>query len=178
MMKAGEDDRLIRRETETERRIAAFVAPVLDELGFRLVRIKVSGRDGATVQIMAERPDGTMTIEGCSQIGRALSPVFDVEDPLPGGYNLEVSSPGMDRPLVRLDDFHAALGAEVKIEMTELIDGRRRFRGVLESADETAVSLRIAVDGAPAEPVELPVAMIAEAKLVITDEVLREAMSD
>lgn len=174
-MIAGEDDRLIARETEPERRIAAFVMPVLDGLGYRLVRVKVSGRDGGTVQIMAERLDATMTIEGCAEIGRALSPVFDIEDPLPEGYNLEVSSPGMDRPLVRLDDFRAALGAEVKIEMAELIDGRRRFRGVLESVDETTVGLSPPDD---AEPVELPVSMMAEAKLVITDARLRQAMND
>ena len=112
-------------------RVAAIAEPVLDGLGYRLVRVRISGLAGCTVQIMAERPDGTMTIEDCETVSRALSPVLDVADPIERAYRLEMSSPGIDRPLVRRSDFERHAGNRVKIEMAVAIDGRRRFRGVL-----------------------------------------------
>src|ERR671935_2288201 len=110
-------------------RVAAIAEPLLENLGYRLVRVRISGLAGCTVQIMAERPDGTMTIEDCETVSRALSPVLDVEDPIDRAYRLELSSPGIDRPLVRRSDFARYAGHEAKIEMAAMIDGRRRFRG-------------------------------------------------
>ena len=112
-------------------RVAAIAAPVLSGLGYRLVRVRVSGTLGMTVQIMAERADGSMVIEDCEAASRALSPVFDAEDPIEREYRLEISSPGIDRPLVRRSDFQRYAGHEAKIEMAVAHDGRKRFRGVL-----------------------------------------------
>jgi ribosome maturation factor RimP len=160
-------DRRFTRETGTERAIADLAEPVLEELGFRLVRVKVSGRDGGTVQIMAERPDGAMSVEDCAAISRSLSPVLDAYDPMPGRYNLEISSPGVDRPLVRPSDFALWAGHEAKIELKEPVDGRKRFRGVIEGADRNEARLKIELEGS-AEPVVigLPFSLISEAKLV------------
>ena len=116
-------------ETGLAARIGAIAGPVLEGLGYRLVRVRVSGADGCTVQIMAERPDGTMAIEDCEASSRALSPVLDVADPVPTAYRLEMSSPGLDRPLVRRTDFERAHGQLVKIEMAVPVEGRKRFRG-------------------------------------------------
>src|SRR6266568_2409841 len=112
-------------------RVSAVAGPVLQGMGYRLVRIKISGESGCTVQIMAERPDGSMQIEDCEAISRALSPVLDVADPIDRPYRLEISSPGMDRPLVRRSDFARFAGHRIKVDMATAIDGRRRFRGVL-----------------------------------------------
>src|SRR5436853_5083954 len=112
-------------------RVSAVAAPVLQQMGYRLVRIRISGEAGCTVQIMAERPDGSMTIDDCEMISRALSPVLDVADPIDRAYRLEISSPGMDRPLVRRSDFERYRGHPVKIEMAVAMAGRRRFRGLL-----------------------------------------------
>jgi len=164
---AGNADRRFARETGPARAIADLAEPVLEELGFRLVRVKLSGRDGGTVQIMAERPSGDMSVEDCATISRALSPVLDAYDPMPGAYRLEVSSPGIDRPLVRPSDFARSEGHEVKIELHELVDGRKRFRGVIEGVAKDEVRLRIELEG-KAEPVVigLPFSLIGEAKLV------------
>ncbi len=145
-------DRRFARETGPARAIADLAEPVLEELGFRLVRVKVSGRDGGTVQIMAERPNGEMTVEDCATISRRLSPVLDAYDPMPGRYRLEVSSPGIDRPLVRPSDFALWAGHEAKVELKELVDGRKRFRGVIEGVVKDEVRLKIELEG-KAEPV-------------------------
>jgi ribosome maturation factor RimP len=160
------------RETGTARVIADLAEPVLDELGFRLVRVKLTGQAGTTVQIMAERPDGQMTIEDCVTISRALSPLLDEQDPVPGEYRLEVSSPGIDRPLVRPSDFEAFAGHQAKIELVGAIDGRKRFRGVIDGAEAGEARLIMQLDG-ESTVVGLPFAMIAEAKLVSGDEDLR-----
>jgi ribosome maturation factor RimP len=164
---AGNEDRRFARETGPARIIADLAEPVLAQLGFRLVRVKVSGRDGGTVQIMAERPDGGMSVDDCAVISRALSPVLDAYDPVPGQYRLEVSSPGIDRPLVRPSDFASWAGHEAKVELNELVDGRKRFRGVIEGIAKDEVRLRIELEG-KAEPVVigLPFSLIGEAKLV------------
>jgi ribosome maturation factor RimP len=147
--------------------IVDVVEPVLEELGFRLVRVKVSGRDGGTVQIMAERPGGEMTVDDCATISRRLSPVLDAYDPMPGQYRLEISSPGIDRPLVRPSDFALWAGHEAKVELKELVDGRKRFRGVIEGVEKGEARLRIELEG-KTEPVTigLPFSLISEAKLV------------
>lgn len=165
-------DRRFIRETEAERSIAGLAEPVLDELGFRLVRVKISGRDGGTVQIMAERPEGGMSVEDCASISRRLSPVLDAYDPMPSQYRLEVSSPGIDRPLVRPSDFALWAGHEAKLELKELVDGRKRFRGVIEGVEDGEVRLKIELDGKDEEPVVigLPFSLISEAKLVADAE--------
>src|SRR5262249_28518313 len=123
-------------------RIAAIAGPVLEGLGYRLVRVRISGLAGCTVQVMAERPDGSMTIEDCEAVSRALSPVLDVEVPIERAYRLEISSPGIDRPLVRRSDFARYAGHVVKVEMAVPLDGRRRFRGVLLGVEGDAVRIR------------------------------------
>jgi ribosome maturation factor RimP len=160
-------DRRFVRETGPARAIADLAEPVLEELGFRLVRVKVSGRDGGTAQIMAERPNGEMTVEDCATISRRLSPVLDAYDPMPGQYRLEISSPGIDRPLVRPSDFALWAGHEAKVELKELVDGRKRFRGVIEGVEKDEARIRIELEG-KAEPVTigLPFSLISEAKLV------------
>ena len=135
------------RETGIEREIADLAESILEELGLRLVRVKVSGRDGATVQVMAERPEGLMTIDDCASISRKLSALLEAHDPMPGGYRLEVSSPGIDRPLVRPSDFASWVGHEGKLELKELVDGRKRFRGVIEGTANGEALLRIELPG-------------------------------
>jgi ribosome maturation factor RimP len=158
-------------------RVAAIVEPVLLGLGYRLVRVRISGLDGCTVQIMAERPDGSMTIDDCEAASRALSPVLDVADPIDRAYRLEMSSPGMDRPLVRRSDFERYCGHRLKVEMAMAIDGRRRFRGLLLGLDGDAARLR-RDDAAPGEPNEVLLAFeeMAEARLVLTDALIAESL--
>jgi ribosome maturation factor RimP len=158
-------------------RVAAIVEPVLEQLSFRLVRVRISGMDGCTVQIMAERPDGTMTIDDCELVSRSLSPVLDVADPIERAYRLEISSPGIDRPLVRRSDFERLAGNVVKIEMAVAIDGRRRFRGTLLGVDGDKARLRRADAAADENPdVLLPIEEMAEAKLVLTNELVAESL--
>ena len=163
-------------ETGTAARVAAIAQPVLEGLGYRLVRVRVSGLDGCTVQIMAERPDGTMKIEDCEAASRALSPVFDVADPVDRAYRLEISSPGVDRPLVRRSDFERYAGHVVKVEMNAPIEGRKRFRGVLVGVDGDAA--RVRVEGAPQDSAEvlLPIGDMEEAKLVLTNALVTKAL--
>lgn len=168
-------DRFI-RETGVAAQFAAIVEPVLVDLGFRLVRIQVTGRDGKTVQIMAERPDGTMTIDDCEAISRQVSPLLDVHDPISGSYRLEISSPGIDRPLVRPSDFEAWAGHEVKVELKEPVDGRKRFRGILEGFEGGEVRIVVDLDQVGRTHLGLALALVGEARLVLTDELIREAL--
>jgi ribosome maturation factor RimP len=165
-------------ETGLAARIAALAEPVLMGLGYRLVRVRVSGRDGMTVQIMAERPDGSFTIEDCEAASRALSPSLDVEDPIPGGYRLELSSPGIDRPLVRRTDFERWSGHQAKVELERPLAGRKRFKGTLAGLDGDFVRLEIEPGSKLAAPetVMLPLADIDEARLVLTDALIRETL--
>jgi ribosome maturation factor RimP len=157
-------------------RVAALAEPVLASLGYRLVRVRISGFAGCTVQIMAERPDGTMTIEGCEAVSRALSPVLDVADPIEGSYQLEISSPGIDRPLVRRSDFERYAGHLAHVEMQAPVDGRRRFRG--ELAGTRGEFARIRWDGAPSDNPEILLRIddMMEAKLVLSDTLISEAL--
>ncbi|MDI4658889.1 ribosome maturation factor RimP [Xanthobacter autotrophicus] len=164
-------------ETGVAARVAAIASGVLGALGYRLVRVKVTNRDGGTLQIMAERPDGTMSIDDCEAASRALSPVLDVEDPISSAYRLEMSSPGIDRPLVRLSDFIRWAGHEVKVEMARPVDGRKRFRGILIGADDGVAVVRRLDAPAEEDPTaRLPVADIHDAKLMLTDALIREAL--
>ncbi len=163
-------------ETGLEARIAHIVEPVIAGLGYRLVRVKLSAMNGATLQIMAEKPDGSMTVEDCEILSRDLSPALDVEDPIERAYNLEVSSPGIDRPLVRRSDFERWAGHEAKIELARLLDGRKRFRGHLIGVEGDDVLLEMTRGAAP-ERVALPLADLAEARLVLTDDLIRASLS-
>jgi len=164
------------QETGLAAQLAGLVEPVLEGLGFRLVRVTISGHNGTTVQIMAERPDGTITVEECAEISRNLSPLLDAHDPLPGHYVLEVSSPGIDRPLARVSDFETWAGYEAKIELKQPVSGRKRFRGVLEGVENGEVRIEVELDQLGPQLVGLPVALIAEARLVLTDALIRESL--
>jgi ribosome maturation factor RimP len=165
------------RETGVAARVAAIVEPVLEGIGFRLVRVKVSAQNGTTLQIMAERPDGTMNVDGCEAVSRAVSPVLDLEDPISQAYNLEVSSPGIDRPLVRRSDFERWAGHEAKIELEPPLDGRKRFRGIIRSVEGDDVLVELPDAKNPEERLaRLPLDSVADARLVLTDELVRESL--
>ena len=170
------DDRIV-RESGIDARIAAIVGPVLRGIGFRLVRVRLLGQNGLTLQIMAEREDGTMTVEDCEEASRALSPALDVEDPIEKAYHLEVSSPGIDRPLVRRSDFVTWTGHVVKIETSVLVAERKRFRGRISSIQEDGVTIdRDQASYGYAPTVTVPFEAIAEARLVLTDDLIRDAL--
>jgi ribosome maturation factor RimP len=158
-------------------RVGAVAEPVLQGLGYRLVRIKVSGEAGTTVQVMAERPDGSMNIDDCEAVSRALSPVLDVADPIDRAYRLEISSPGIDRPLVRRSDFERHLGHVAKIEMAVAEHGRKRFRGTLIALEGDSLRLR-RDDAKPDEAAEVLLAFdrIGEARMVLTDALVAESL--
>jgi ribosome maturation factor RimP len=158
-------------------RVAAVAEPVIEQLGYRLVRVRVSSAEGCTVQIMAEQPDGSMTVEDCEIVSRALSPVLDVADPVDRAYRLEISSPGIDRPLVRKSDFDRFAGHLVKIETEIAVNGRKRFRGLLVGTEGEAARLRRddLAEGEEAE-VLLPIEEMSDAKLVLTDELVTAAL--
>jgi ribosome maturation factor RimP len=177
----GLDEPRLIVETGPARKIAGIAEPRLNGLGYRLVRVKISAARGATVQIMAERPDGTMTIHDCEAASLLLSPSLDVEDPISHAYQLEISSPGIDRPLVRLSDFSRAIGHEARVEMSIPVEGRKRFRGVVEAASDAGgaptVRLRLPPDDkAAGAEVDLRIADMAEARLVLTDALIRETL--
>ncbi|HET7849679.1 MAG TPA: ribosome maturation factor RimP [Pseudolabrys sp.] len=158
-------------------RVAAIAEPVLGGLGYRLVRVKISGLQGCTVQIMAERPDGSMAVEDCEAVSRALSPVLDVADPIERAYRLEISSPGIDRPLVRRSDFDRYAGNAVKVETLMPIGGRHRFNGTLLGTEGEAARIR-REDVAPGNEVEvvIPIEDMSEARLILTDDLVVEAL--
>lgn len=175
-MTQGSDTRLI-RENGLAARVAAIVEPAIAGLGFDLVRVKISGQDGCTVQIMAERPDGTMGVDDCEAVSRAISPLLDVEDPVPGEYRLEISSPGIDRPLVRPRDFSRWAGHEMRVEMATPANGRKRFRGICEGEAEGTARLRLPDAPEGVDPlVALPIRDMQEARLVLTEALIREAL--
>ncbi len=163
-------------ETGMAARVGSIVVPVLASLGLRLVRVKVSGLAGCTVQIMAERPDGSMTIEECETASRALSPVLDAADPIDRAYRLEISSPGLDRPLVRRSDFARHIGQQVKIELDVAHEVRRRFRGMLLGVEEGGARIRSEDAKDAAAEFVLPFDDMADAKLVLTDELIAASL--
>jgi ribosome maturation factor RimP len=165
------------RETGLAADLAQLVEPVLEHLGFRLVRVQVTGRDGKTVQIMAERPDGSISIDDCEVISRQVSPLLDAHDLVSGSYRLEVSSPGIDRPLVRPSDFEDWSGYEAKVELREPVEGRKRFRGTLEGYEEGEVRIAVDLEGTGRTHLGLPLELVGEARLVLTDELIREALA-
>jgi ribosome maturation factor RimP len=173
---SGAEPRLI-VEPGLAARVAALVEPVIEGLGYRLVRVHVSGSDGCTVQVMAERPDGSMTIDDCEVASRALSPVLEEFDPIDSAYRLEMSSPGIDRPLVRKSDFERYANNVVKIDMAIAAHGRKRFRGMLLGVEDNMARVQ-RDDAKPGEEanVLLRIEDIAEAKLVLTDALIAEAL--
>jgi ribosome maturation factor RimP len=171
------DDRII-RESGIDARVAAVISPVLRGMGFRLVRVRLSGQNGLTLQIMAERNDGTMTVEDCEEVSRAVSPALDVADPIEKAYHLEVSSPGIDRPLVRKSDFSTWTGHLVKIETSILVADRKRFKGKIAEAGDNDVLIERDVPAYGEDPsVRVPYETIADARLVLTDDLIRDALS-
>lgn len=166
----------LERETGVALTIANIAEPVLEGLGFRLVGVRVSGQGNSQVQVMAERPeDGMLNIDECVTISRALSPELDVHDPIKGKYNLEISSPGIARPLVRPSDFENFAGHVAKIELREPLAGRKRFKGPLEGFLDGEVRLYVKPSDGSEDTVlvGLPFEAIAEAKLVMTDDLLK-----
>jgi ribosome maturation factor RimP len=174
---ASLDEPRLQTETGIAARLARTIEPVLADFALRLVRVKISTGPDATLQIMAERADGTMTIEDCEQASKAISPVLDLDDPVSGAYRLEISSPGIDRPLVRVSDFQRALGHEAKIELAAPLDGRRRFRGLLTAVNDGKLTLT-RLDAKPGDSPEvlMTLADIDDARLVLTDALIREAL--
>jgi len=171
---ASEERRFV-RETGAAAQVAALAEPVLEDLGLRLVRVLVSGRDGGTVQIMIDRAGADVTVEDCAEASRAISPLLDAHDPMPGRYTLEVSSPGIDRPLVRPSDFTDWAGHDAKLQLREAVDGRKRFRGVIEGYDADAGEVQLSVmleDKGEPDVLGFPVALIESAKLVMTDALM------
>jgi ribosome maturation factor RimP len=164
-------------ETGLAATLAGLVEPVLDSLGYRLVRVSVSGRDGKTVQVMAERPDGSMTIDDCEAVSRQVSPLLDAHDVVADSYRLEISSPGIDRPLVRPSDFEDWVGYEAKIELRQPLDGRKRFRGRLDGFESGEVRIEVDLDQIGHTTLGVPAALIADARLVLTDDLIREALT-
>ncbi len=173
---AQEMDARFTRESGLAARIAEIVAEPIADLGYRIVRVRLIGTDGQTLQIMAERPDGTMTIEDCETISRQISPVLDTYDPMVGSYRLEISSPGIDRPLVRPSDFEAWAGYEARVELAEALDGRKRFRGTLEGYADGEMRLEVDLPEIGRQVIGIPVGLIGEAKLVLTDDLVRESL--
>lgn len=163
-------------ETGLAAGIATLVEPVLNDLGFRLVRVQLTGSDSQTLQIMAERPDGSMSVGDCETVSRQVSPVLDAYDPLTNAYRLEISSPGIDRPLVRPSDFEDWSGFEVKIELKQPVNGRKRFRGMLDGFEDGEVRVECDLDQVGKQVLGFPMAMIGEAKLVLGDDLIRETL--
>ncbi len=172
-------ERRLVRENGVAARVVRAVEGPLQGLGFRLVRVKVSSANGCTVQIMVERPDGTFSIDDCEAASRAISPILDLEDPVGGAYNLELSSPGIDRPLVRPSDFARWAGYEAKVELSPPLDGRKRFRGIIGAPNPDGltvpIDLRDVKEGLPSR-ILLPLRDLAEAHLILTDDLIRESL--
>jgi ribosome maturation factor RimP len=164
-------------ETGLDQRLADIIEPVLVDMGFRLIRVRMLNQNGMTMQVMAEKNDGTMTVEDCEQVSMAISPVLDVEDPIDKEYHLEVSSPGIDRPLVRKSDFTRWQGHLVKCETSIMIGNRKRFRGKIVEADADGFTIeRDQVAYGEEQKVVIPFTALSDAKLILTDDLIRDAL--
>ena len=167
------------KETGLEAQIARIVEPVANDLGYSLVRVKITQENGLTLQIMAEDANGRFAITDCERLSKDISPALDVEDPIDREYHLEVSSPGIDRPLVRARDFRTYIGHEAKIELGELVNGRKRFRGIIAAVDDESVTIKLPDAPKDTDPNHrLPLSALAEAKLVMTDALMNMARID
>jgi ribosome maturation factor RimP len=176
MQQTDHEPRLI-VETGLDLRVAEIIEPVLAAMDYQLVRVRMLNQNGMTLQVMAERLDGTMDVEGCEAVSVAISPVLDVEDPIDREYHLEVSSPGIDRPMVRKSDFTRWLGHLVKCETSIMIDNRKRFRGKIAEVNEDGFIIERDQVASGEEPrVTIPFSALAEGKLILTDELIRDAL--
>jgi ribosome maturation factor RimP len=162
-------------KTAIDRRLAEIIIPVIEGMGFELVRIRLMGGRTPTLQIMADRPEGGIVVDDCARISTAVSAVLDVEDPIEDNYVLEVSSPGIDRPLTRLKDFDLWSDYEARIETNELIDGRRRFKGILRGTEDDEVLIEI-VEGKETLTIGLKFDWLSDAKLILTDDLIAEML--
>lgn len=163
-------------KTAIDQRLAGMVAPLIESLGFELVRLRLMSGKSHTLQIMAERPEGGIEVDDCAAISTAVSALLDVEDPIEGEYSLEVSSPGIDRPLTRLKDFEAWADYEARLETSELIEGRRRFKGILRGTEDDEVLIEIAGANGEDLTIGLKFDWLTEAKLILTDELIAEML--
>ncbi len=163
-------------KTAIDKRLAGILTPMIEGLGFELVRIRLMSGKTQTLQIMAERPDGSISVDDCGEISAAVSALMDVEDPIEDNYALEVSSPGIDRPLTRLKDFDTWAGYEAKLETTEMIDGRRRFKGELAGIEGDEVLVNLDTDGGDPITIGLQFDWLSDAKLVLTDDLITEML--
>ena len=176
-MAEAENETRIVTESGINRRVADIIEPVLTGMDFRLVRVRLSNQNGATLQIMVERNDGTMTVQDCEALSSAISPILDVVDPVDKAYHLEVSSPGIDRPLVRKSDFVRWRGHLAKIETSVIVDNRKRFRGKILSSDADGFIIEpTQFDHSEEVQITIPFSTLAEARLVLTDELVRDAL--
>nr|WP_111301954.1 ribosome maturation factor RimP [Paracoccus saliphilus] len=162
-------------KTPIDRRLAEIIAPVIEDLGFELVRVRLQGGKTATLQIMADRPEGGINVDDCGDISTAVSATLDVEDPIEDNYHLEVSSPGIDRPLTRLKDFATFEGYEARIDLSQPIDGRKRFKGTLAGIEDQEILLNIEDQG-QTHTIGLHFDLLSDAKLVLTDELIKEML--
>ncbi|MGZ3215569.1 ribosome maturation factor RimP [Paracoccus sp. T5] len=162
-------------KTPIDRRLAEIIAPVIEDLGFELVRVRLQGGKTATLQIMADRPEGGINVDDCGDISTAVSATLDVEDPIEDNYHLEVSSPGIDRPLTRLKDFATFEGYEARIDLSQPIDGRKRFKGTLAGVEDQEILLNIEDQG-QTHTIGLHFDLLSDAKLVLTDELIKEML--
>jgi len=154
-----------------DRRMAEIITPVIEDLGYELVRVRLMSGKTTMLQIMADKPDGGIEVDDCAAISTAVSAVLDVEDPIVDEYTLEVSSPGIDRPLTRIKDFEMFEGYEAKLETAEMIDGRKRFKGMLAGVEGEDVLINVE-EGT----IGLQFDWLAEAKLVLTDELIKDML--
>jgi len=173
---AEPEPRLI-TETGIDQRIAEIIEPVITAMDFRLVRVRLSNQNGLTLQVMAERNDGSMNVQDCEAISQAISPVLDVDDPVDKAYSLEVSSPGIDRPMVRKSDFTRWIGHLLKCETSIIVANRKRFRGKIAAVDADGFTIDRDQPAYGEEPrVTIPFSALAEAKLILTDDLIRDAL--
>ena len=163
-------------KTNIDRRLAAILSPVIEGMGYELVRVRYMSGKTKTLQVMADRPEGGIDVDECGEISTAISAALDVEDPIEDAYTLEVSSPGIDRPLTRLKDFDAWAGYDAKLETSELIDGRRRFRGLLQGTEDGEVLIEVEAEGQGPVTIGLPFDWLSDAKLVLTDDLIRDVL--
>lgn len=163
-------------KTAIDRKLAEIVGPAIEGLGFELVRIRLMGGQTKTLQIMADRPEGGIDVDDCAKVSTAVSAILDVEDPIEDNYYLEVSSPGIDRPLTRLKDFDMWEGYEARIETEAQIDGRKRFKGILvgTEADEVLINIEDGANGI--QTIGLKFDWLTDAKLILTDELIAEML--
>ena len=170
---AGDGDRAIGGVSGLAEALDPVIRPIVEGLGYVLWRIDWNGAR-SVLQVMAENADGSMTVDDCAEISRALSPALDVDDPISKAYHLEISSPGIDRPLVRREDFERWSGHEAKLETAIPIDGRRRWRGVILGLEGDAVHVRMAEIGG--EKVHVPLGELSDARLVLTDALVEQSL--